>query len=163
MKPSQLQRELKQNKPFRSASQEAAVGLMRTADVIRRFFGGVLEPFGVTLPQYNVLRIVRGAGNEGIPTLAIADRMIEMMPGITRLLDRLEVKGLVSRERCPEDRRRVTCRLTDAGGNLMGDIDSTIDAADDQSMPALSEKQQRTLIRLMDTIRRSHLSTGGAT
>lgn len=161
-KPSLLQQELKQNKPFRNVTQEAAVGLMRTADVIRRYFAGVLEPFGVTLPQYNALRIVRGAGPDGVPTLAIAERMIEMTPGITRLLDRLEKKELVWRERCPTDRRRVTCRLTDAGSRLMADIDKTVNDADDRAMPTLSERQQRTLIRLMDIIRSTHSLPGGA-
>lgn len=158
MKPktSQLQEELRQNRPFRTASQEAAVGLMRTADVLRRYFGSVLAPHGVTLSQYNVLRILRGAGSEGLPTLAIAERMIEMTPGITRLLDRLERKGLIWRERCPSDRRRVTCRLTDAGNKVLVDVDETVEKADGHSMHALSVQQQRTLIELMDAIRRAH-------
>jgi DNA-binding MarR family transcriptional regulator len=153
---SQLQDELHQSKPFRSASQEAAVGLMRTADVLRRYFDGVLEPFGITASQYNVLRILRGAGEDGLPTLAIAERLIEKTPGITRMLDRLEAKGLIWRERCPEDRRRVTCRLTRAGSDLMDDTAETFNAADDKAMPTLSESERKTLIRLMDAIRRDH-------
>ncbi len=101
---SRLQEEIKQTKPFRSVSQEAMIGLFRTTDMLRRRASTLLDPEGITPQQYNVLRILRGAGTEGLPTLEIASRMIEQAPGITRLLDRLETKRLVSRERCPEDR-----------------------------------------------------------
>ena len=90
-----IARELKQKKPFPSKAEEAAVTLMRTADVLRRFIGTVIEPHGITSQQYNVLRILRGAGERGLPTLEIAERMIESTPGITRLIDRLETKKLV--------------------------------------------------------------------
>lgn len=153
---SRIQEELKKTKPFRSAAQEAAIGLMRTADVLRRYFGRTLEPYGVTFSQYNVLRILRGAGAEGLPTLAISERMIERTPGITRMLDRLEAKDLIWRERCPSDRRQVTCRLTEKGGALLAAIDAVVDTADDRSMDPLSEKQQQTLIRLLDAIRSRH-------
>src|SRR5215208_2200660 len=106
-RPSILQQEIRQSRPFRSRQQEAVLALLRTSDVVRRFLARIVEPHGITLQQYNVLRILRGAGEEGIPTLAIGERMIEQAPGITRLLDRLESKGLVRRSRCPEDRRQV--------------------------------------------------------
>src|SRR5258706_12493191 len=93
--PRTIIEELKQTKPFPSKRQEAAVALLRTADVIRRLFGAVVEPKGITVQQYNVLRILRGAGEPGLPTLDIAERMIETTPGITRLIDRLETKKLV--------------------------------------------------------------------
>ncbi len=95
---SALAREIQQKRPFQSARQEAALGLLKTVDVLRLHISRVLEPFGVTDQQYNVLRILRGAGQDGLPTLEIAERMIERAPGITRLIDRLETKGLVSRE-----------------------------------------------------------------
>ncbi len=82
---SQLQREIKQRKPFQSRAQEAAIGLLRTADTVRREIASVVEPHGITLQQYNVLRILRGAGALGLPTLEIAARMVEQAPGITRL------------------------------------------------------------------------------
>ena len=82
--------------------------------LVRRF-SNLVEPHGISLQQYNVLRILRGAGKSGTPTLDIADRMIEKTPGITRLLDKLEAKQLVRRERCPEDRRQVLCWITNAG------------------------------------------------
>src|SRR5687768_11507270 len=102
---SALQKELKQRMPFESRYQEAFLAVLRTADVIRRRVGDVVEPHGITPQQYNVLRILRGAGTAGLPTLDIADRMVEQAPGITRMIDRLEAKMLVARERGCDDRR----------------------------------------------------------
>lgn len=156
--PSRLQQELKQNRPFRSLGQEATVAMLRTSDLLRRRMGVVLESEDVTLQQYNVLRILRGAGPEGLPTLEIADRMIEQTPGITRLLDRLEAKGLVGRERCPTDRRQVTCRIASAGLALLTRLDPAVNVADDTLLGPLTQTELRSLIRLLDRIREG---TGG--
>jgi DNA-binding MarR family transcriptional regulator len=155
-KASAIQREIRQSKPFRTRSQEGVVALLRTADVVRRYIGRVLEPYGVTTQQYNVLRILRGAGPEGLPTLAISERMIEEAPGITRLLDRLEAKGLVRRERCPEDRRQVLCYATPTGLDLLGRIDGAMDSADDKALGTLSDEDKVQLIRLLDIVRAGH-------
>ena len=128
--PSRLQNEIKQSRPFRTAGQEAFLGLLKTVDLLRRKASAQTEPEGITLQQYNVLRILRGAGPGGLPTLEIATRMIEQAPGITRLLDRLETKRLVSRERCPEDRRQVTCRITEKGLALLSRMDEAVNATD---------------------------------
>jgi DNA-binding MarR family transcriptional regulator len=150
---SPLQKELRQRRPFRSTGHELVVGLLRTADVVRRYLGKVLESYDVTPQQYNVLRILRGAGEEGLPTLAIGERMIEEAPGVTRLIDRLEAKGLVRRQRCPEDRRQVLCWLTGTGRELVERIDGPMDEADDAAVAMLSTDDQKTLIRLMNEIR----------
>jgi DNA-binding MarR family transcriptional regulator len=150
---SRLQRELHQRKPFRSLAHEAVLGLVRTADLSRRHFEAMLEPHGITGTQYNVLRILRGAGTEGIPTLDVADRMVEMAPGITRLLDRLEAKGLVRRERCADDRRRVLCWATPKALRLLAALDAPVDASENEQMSPLSDAEKRELIRLLDTIR----------
>lgn len=152
--PGRLQKEIKQTRPFRSVAQEATLGLMRTADVIRRHMAALIEPQGITTQQYNVLRILRGAGPEGLPTLEIAERMIEQAPGITRLLDRLEAKLLVQRERCPTDRRQVTCRITAQGLALLAAMDPAIDQADVDLVSGLAESEQRQLVRLLDRLRR---------
>src|SRR4030095_9165523 len=117
---SPLQREIRQAKPFRSRGQQVVVALLRTADLVRRVVGRVLEPYDITPQQYNVLRILRGAGDRGLPTLEIGERMIEQTPGITRLLDRLEAKELVRRERCREDRRAGRSGVRLAGRALRG-------------------------------------------
>jgi DNA-binding MarR family transcriptional regulator len=153
---SALQREIGQTRPFSSASQEGILSLLRTADVIRRFLGRVLEPFDVTPQQYNVLRILRGAGCEGLPTLTIGERMVEEAPGVTRLIDRLEAKGLVHRERSPQDRRQVLCWLTPEGRALAERIDGPMDEADDAALAMLTPEDQIQLIRLLDAIRAGH-------
>lgn len=135
------------------------MALLRTADVVRRYIARVLEPYGITPQQFNVLRILRGAQaecTEGTPTLTIAERMIEEAPGITRLLDRLEAKGMVSRQRCPEDRRQVLCHATPAALDLLSRIDGAMDEADDAALGSLSEQDKTQLIRLLDAVRASH-------
>ena len=153
---SRIQQEIKQTRPFRSTAQEAGIALLRTTDLVRRRMAAVLEAEGITVQQYNVLRILRGAGPEGLPTLEIAERMIEQAPGITRLLDRLEAKGLVSRERCPTDRRQVTCRIAKPGLALLSALDPIVDVLDDSMLGNLSRAELQQLIHLLDRIRAAH-------
>ena len=150
---SALRREIKQTRPFRSAGQEAAVALLRTADVLRTDIERALEPFGVTGQQYNVLRILRGAGPEPLPTLEIAERMIERSPGITRLLDRLEDAGLVTRERCDEDRRRVLCRITKQGLAVLSKADGPLDAIGRARLDRLDAGELAALAAALERIR----------
>src|ERR1700738_3820994 len=107
-----VQQEIRQRRPFASVAQEAIVALMRTTDLVRRQIAALVEPYGITPQQLNVLRILRGAGADGLPTLDVASRMIEQTPGVTRLLDRLEAKELVRRPRCPHARRKTPCWVT---------------------------------------------------
>lgn len=155
---SMLQREIRQQKPFRTPGQEAVLGILRTADVVRRFITRALEPYDVTPQQFNVLRILRGAGGEALPTLTIGERMIEDSPGVTRLIDRLEAKKLVERQRSVEDRRQVLCRITSAGLDLLKQIDQPMDVKDDDALAMLSQDEQRELIRLLDKVRSGHTS-----
>ena len=154
--PSALQHELRQRRPFQSAAHEAVVGLLRTADLIRRQAAALVEPHGITIQQFNVLRILRGAADEGLPTLEVAERMIEQTPGVTRLLDRLEVKELVRRQRCPRDRRQHLCRITGTGLALLEKIDAVAPRANEESLKGLKQKDRVALIRLMDAIRAAH-------
>lgn len=152
--PSPTQRAIKQEKAFRSLSQETVVALFLTAEAIRWPFTQLLAKNGdITLQQYNVLRILRGAGPEGLPTLEIAERMIDRTPGVTRLLDRLEQKKLVERERSSEDRRLVYCRISREGKDLLARLDGPFDALDDQAFAALSASDLKTLLRLLDRVR----------
>jgi MarR family transcriptional regulator, organic hydroperoxide resistance regulator len=150
---SSLQREIRQRKPFVSRGQQAVVALLRTADVARRHLAAVVEPHGITAQQYNVLRILRGAGEEGLPTLEIATRMIEQTPGITRLLDRLEAKELVRRERCREDRRQMLCWISAEGLRLLAALDAPVDAADRALVARLSRAQLDGLLAALDRVR----------
>jgi DNA-binding MarR family transcriptional regulator len=148
-----LQQELQQTRPFRSDAQEAALALLRTASVVSRRFARVVEPQGLSLAQYNVLRILRGAGPEGLPTLAIRDRMIDEGSTVTRLLDKLEAAGLVTRDRSRPDRRQVLCRITPEGLTLLTALDPEVDAADDAVSATLTSTERRTLIDLLAKIR----------
>src|SRR5258708_21554861 len=124
--------EIRQTRPFPSASQEALVALLRTADLLGRFVDDLIAENGITGQQYNVLRILRGAGLGGLPTLDIAERMIEQAPGITRLLDRLEGKKFVRRERPSDNRRQVLCYITKLGLDLLRELDSPLREQDNQ-------------------------------
>jgi DNA-binding MarR family transcriptional regulator len=141
---------------FRSREQRATLGLLRTADAIKRHFSQVIERHGITLQQYNVLRILRGAAPEGLPTLTIAERMIEQTPGVTRLVDRLEKKELVSRVPCPKDRRRVYCRITPQGLALLDELDEPINRADAHAVSVLQSADLDSLIALLDRVRASN-------
>jgi DNA-binding MarR family transcriptional regulator len=149
----QLAREIRQTKPFRSLQQEGTVSLLRTADLLRRSLTRAIEPFGITPQQYNVLRILRGAGDSGLPTLEIAARMIEHAPGITRLMDRLEAKGLVRRERCSRDRRQVLCRIAAPGLQLLARLDGPLRDAEQAFLRPLQREPLRRLIALLDSVR----------
>ena len=150
---SRLQEELKQNKPFPSTAHEGALGLMRTADVFHRRGAAIVEPRGNTLQQYNVLRILRGAGEEGLQTLEVAARMVEQTPGITRLMDRLEAKSLVRRHRCPKDRRQHLCWITPAGQTLLDELEQPMSDAVEAGFTKLDETDRIAFIRLLDAIR----------
>ena len=152
-RPRRVAEDIQQSKPFRTPHQEAAIALLRTADVVRRRIAAVIEPAGITGQQYNVLRIVRGAGEAGIPTLDIAKRMIERTPGITRLLDRLENRQLVRRERCPSDRRQVLCWITPAGLEVIAQLEKPVTQADKEVIQGLDVAELRQLIDYLDRIR----------
>ena len=143
----------KQPENFRSREQQATLGLLRTADAVKRSLAQVVEPHGITPQQYNVLRILRGAGPDGLPTLTIGERMVEQTPGVTRLVDRLEGKGLVARTPCPKDRRRVFCRITEKGLELLTELDEPVNRWDAQAVSALAPADLTSLIGLLDRVR----------
>ena len=147
--------EILQKKPFASAADEAVVTLLGTADRVRTALSRVVEAHGITLQQYNVLRILRGAGDEGLPTLDIAARMIEHNPGVTRLLDRLEAKKLVRRVRCPEDRRQVLCHSTPTARRLLAGLDGPVADAGRRALAPLGRSLTAELVRLLDAVRAS--------
>jgi DNA-binding MarR family transcriptional regulator len=141
---------------FRSREQQATLGLLRTADAVKRSLAHVIEPHGITPQQYNVLRILRGAEPDGIPTLTIGERMIEQTPGVTRLVDRLERKDLVVRTPCPKDRRRVFCRITPKGLDLLKELDEPVNRWDAQTVSVLPASELDSLITLLDRVRASN-------
>ncbi len=157
---SAVQSEIKQSRPFRSTAQEATIALLRTASVVHRVFARVLEPWALSLAQYNALRIIRGAGAGGIPTLSIRERMVEEGTTITRILDKLEDAGLVRRERSFPDRRQVLCYATDAGRKLLDTLDPQMDSTDEEVVAVLNETQLEQFIELLDEVRAANAERG---
>jgi DNA-binding MarR family transcriptional regulator len=151
-----IQEEIVQTRPFHSQRAELAVSILRTAAVIERHFAQVVMRSGITIQQYNVLRILRGAGDEGLPTLVIRDRMIHEAPGITRLLDKLEQGGLARRERCSPDRRQVFCYITEKGLALLDDLNAEMRSADDVAVGQLTDDEELELLRLLEKVRAGH-------
>ena len=151
-----VQQEIRQRRPFQSVAHEAIVALLRTTDLVRRQIAALVEPYGITVQQFNVLRILRGAGTDGLPTLEVADRMIEQTPGVTRLLDRMEAKELVRRQRCPKDRRQHLCWITPRGLAVLQKIDAVSQRAADDTFKGLRTKDRETFVRLLDAIRAAH-------
>ena len=117
--PSRLQAEIKQTKPFARLEHEAILGLLRTAAIVDHANDEALRPFGITGTQFNVLRILRGAGENGLCGREVGERMINRVPDVPRLLDRMEKAGLIGRDRDPDDRRHVTARITEKGRALL--------------------------------------------
>ncbi|HEY7567105.1 MAG TPA: MarR family transcriptional regulator [Gemmatimonadaceae bacterium] len=153
MHKSTIHDELKQKRPFHSRYQEALLALMRTAAVSKRPVVKVVEAAGISLAQYNVLRILRGSGPDGLPTLAIRERMVEEAAGITRLIDKLEAAGYVSRERSTPDRRLVLCRISESGLALLSELDADVNEADKAVLQVLNEEELDQLIDLLDKVR----------
>jgi DNA-binding MarR family transcriptional regulator len=148
-----LREEIQQQKSFDSLEQEAALNVLRTADVLLQRLAAVLKPFKLSHSQYNVLRILRGAGPEGLACREIGERMITRDPDITRLLDRLEARGLLTRTRDQRDRRVITARITSEGRSLVDALDQPIAEIDRQPLQHLGEQRLRTLIQLLELAR----------
>jgi DNA-binding MarR family transcriptional regulator len=151
--PATLRDDLRQTKPFSSLREEALLNVIRTAARLTDGFEDLLRPHGISGPQYNVLRILRGARPGGLCRNDVRDRMITRMPDMTRLLDRMEEAGLVSRAREGEDRRMVLTRITDAGLRLVDELDGPITALHQAQIGHLSEEQLRTLIEMLTLTR----------
>lgn len=148
-----LRDELKQTRPFKSLAQEAYLSLQRTAAVLEHDMEAALKPSGITATQYNVLRILRGAGPDGLCRGEIGGRLIRPVPDVTRLLDRLEATGLVARARGGGDRRYVTTRITRAGLKVLDELEDAIDTAHDRQFGHLAAGRLKALIGLLGSVR----------
>jgi DNA-binding MarR family transcriptional regulator len=148
-----LRAELKQEKPFGSLQQEAQLNIVRTSNLLADAFDQLLKPYGITGTQYNVLRILRGAGPEGLCRNEVRDRLLSRMPDATRLLTRMERAGLVTRARAGEDRRHVTTRISIKGQQLVDALDEKVEKEHRRRIGHLSQKQIRKLIKLLTLVR----------
>ena len=157
MSKSSLQRELKKKRPFDSPEQETALQILRTNDQLQNRLGRFFRGYGLTSSQYNVLRILRGEG-QPLPSLEIAERMVQVVPAITGLIDRLEKQGLVERKRCEQDRRIVYVALTTKAGELLEQIDSPLNALHKELLGHLTRTELNELSRLLEQARANMLT-----
>lgn len=149
-------RDLRQSKGFAtSLEQEVHISIARTEAALREHIEQVLKPYGVSVTQYNVLRILRGAGQGGLCRNEIRDRLIDRMPDVTRLLDRMEETGWIVRSRSSEDRRQVGTFLTKAGRDLVNSLDAPIEAEHARHLGHLTRTQLRTLLELLSATRQA--------
>ena len=150
---AKLKDEIKQKSPFRSVHEEVALAMLRTADLVTLPMTEVLRKAGLSTSQYNVLRILRGAGSEGLPCGEISTRMVRRDPDLTRLLDRLEARGLVQRTRSSADRRVVRATITDDARKLLESLDEPVEESLDSALAHVPKTQLRELVKLLEHIR----------
>jgi DNA-binding MarR family transcriptional regulator len=151
--PGKLATQIKQSKPWRSAEEEAFLNLLRTADALMQREAAFFSQYDVSHAQYNVLRILRGASQAGLPCGEIANRMITRDPDITRLLDRLEKRGLAARSRESVDRRVVTARITQGGLDLLESMDEPLTKMLQGLLGHIGSKDLKVLIDLLERAR----------
>jgi DNA-binding MarR family transcriptional regulator len=150
---SSLRGDIKQRKAFSSLEEEASLNIVRTAVLLEDAFERTLKPYGITGTQYNVLRILRGAGPSGLCRNEVRDRMVRRMPDVTRLLDRMEEAALIVRVRSTEDRREVSATLTKQGRSLVDRLDQIVADEHERTLGHLSDAQLRTLQQLLTQAR----------
>ncbi len=148
-----LRDELKMTRPFKSLEEEAILSIARTAALLEHAGAEALKPFDLTITQYNVLRILRGAGDAGLCRNEVGERLVTQVPDVTRLLDRMETSGLINRRRNGDDRRFVATYITDKGLKLLEKIDRELPAIHARQLGHLSQKRLRELIDLLEEVR----------
>ncbi len=151
--PSKLAAAIKQTKPFVSAEEEVFLAVQRTASDLNQGIAELLKPEGITAPQYNVLRILRGAGENGLACREIGDRLVTRDPDVTRLLDRIETQGLIVRARESADRRVVTTRITAKGRALLSRLDEPVAELQVRQLAHLGQTKLRKLLELLEEAR----------
>ncbi len=150
---TKLQKELKQTKPFASLEEEVILNLARTAEYVLSRGAENFKRAELTPTQYNALRILRGAGAEGLTCGEISERMVTKDSDITRLLDRLERRGLISRERPETNRRVVITRITDAGLTLLAELDAPVQESHRRLAGHLGPQRLKALNELLEAMR----------
>jgi MarR family transcriptional regulator, 2-MHQ and catechol-resistance regulon repressor len=148
-----LKQEIKQKKPFASVQEEVILALHRTADQLAVPMHEVLRQVNLSSSQYNVLRILRGSAGEPLPCGEISDRMIRRDPDLTRLLDRLESRGLVTRTRGVDDRRVVRAEITDEGLRLLESLDEPVQESVKKALAHVPVARLKVLLEILDEAR----------
>jgi len=147
-----LQGELRKKRPFDSAEEEAHLGITRTGDQLQNRFGKLFRQFGITSSQYNVLRILRGEARP-LQCAEITDRMVQVVPAMTGLLDRLEMQELIVRTRSTEDRRVIFVEPTAKALVLLQRLDGPVKRLNEALLGGLTKGELRELNRLLEKVR----------
>jgi DNA-binding MarR family transcriptional regulator len=148
-----LSTEIRSPRGFASTEEEVSLNILRTAALLEHAVAERLKPHGLTLTQYNVLRILRGAGEEGLCRNEVGDRMLKAVPDVTRLLDRLVEAGLVARTRDEEDRRFVTARITTKGLEQLALLDEPVTRMHEELLGHMKRSELRKLAELLEESR----------
>lgn len=148
-----IEKDINQHK-FRNEHQKSAINLIYTFNWMNEKFDKIFEQFDITQQQFNILRILRGAGGGPLSTLQIRQRMLDKMSDTSRIVDRLIKKGLVKKNICKSDRRLVDVIITEKGKKLLDKIDNTNDAMD-AVFKNLSQADAKMLNQLLDKLRNS--------
>jgi DNA-binding MarR family transcriptional regulator len=152
-KKTSLAEVLHQTKPFAGVEQEAYLSILRTASQLSHSADVFLKGHGVTQPQYNVLRILRGAGSEGLCRNQIAERLVTAVPDVSRLLDRMEDAGWIRRERGQQDRRQVSTTITEAGLKLLKTLDAPVNRMHGAQFKGMAAEQLQQLLEILTEVR----------
>ena len=155
-----LRAELKQTRPFATLEEEVIVEVQRTSQAAVRWVAEALKPSGLTLAQFNVLRILRGARPGALSCTEISTRMIADAPDLTRLLDRLEAGGMILKERDTSDRRAVNVRVTAAGVERVEEASVAVRRRVQEALRPMSERKLETLADLLEEARGAHVEAG---
>jgi DNA-binding MarR family transcriptional regulator len=150
----------KGSRHFDSLPQEAFLNLWRTYERLKTFEDELFAQFELTPQQYNVLRLLKAELPEALPTLALAGKLVSQAPDITRMLDKLEQRGMISRERPPDNRRMVLVRITDEGLKLLRQVDKPLRDCHQRQLGHLSAKELTQLIELLQSARAPHETEG---
>jgi DNA-binding MarR family transcriptional regulator len=148
-----LAKEIKQTKPFASREEEAVLNLARTHEFLQQKLAEFFKRYQLTPTQYNMLRILRGAGVEGVTCSQATERMLSPDPDITRLLDRMEARKLIRRERSKEDRRVVLTRITETGLDLVNQIDKPLVEFHKRNLAHVGAAKLQDLIDTLEALR----------
>ena len=150
-----LRQVIKQRKPFESLQQEVFLEVLRTGNAMVHDLVELLRPHGLTQPQYNVLRILRGAGPGGLPTGEVGERMVASRePDVTRLLVRMEEHGLVERDRRADNRRFVNVRITREGLRVLKALDAAVGEMHKRQLEHMTRRELEALAGLLERARR---------
>jgi DNA-binding MarR family transcriptional regulator len=144
---------LKSARPFDLLEEEAHLSIVRTAAILEHAMAQALKPYGLTVTQYNVLRILRGAGEGGLCRNEIGERLLRQVPDVTRLLDRLTDLKLIGRERTDTDRRMVRTHITPKGLKILAELDAPVRAFHRTRLEGMTRQKLRQLVDTLAELR----------